>query len=150
LNKPGGISRDEAVKTASENVESLREHFVAAIPGEIIALETFVAGKTSVSAELLEAMLTRAGQLLTLSGTYGFDLLDTVVKRFCDLALGMVEKNLTQIAPVTVHLQAMRLVCPGAPDISEAEIDHVLAGLIRVHAHYGISSVSQDVDAQAV
>lgn len=140
LRKPGGIARDKALQAAKENVETLREEFVAAIPGEVAALETILAaGGRKVSAESLDAMLRRADQLLTLSGTYGFDRLDTVVKRFCDLASGMIEKHMEDLAPISVHLRAMRLVCPGAPDISQEEVDHMLESLVQLHAHYGIT-----------
>jgi len=140
LRKPGGISRDMALAAAGHNVERLREEFVGAIPGEIAALEELLAacGAGNVSPDILDAMLRRAGQILTLSGTYGYDPLDTVVKRFCDLAIGMIEKKIGDAAPVGVHLRAMRLVCPGAPELPPDEIADMLAGLSRVHAHYGV------------
>lgn len=140
LRKPGGVAREQALQAAAENVETLREEFVAAIPGEVAALEAILAaGKQKITAESLDAMLRRADQLLTLSGTYGFDRLDTVVKRFCDLASGMIDKHIEDLAPVSVHLRAMRLVCPGAPEISQAEVEHMLESLVRLHAHYGIT-----------
>jgi len=140
LRKPGGIAREQALQAATENVETLREEFVGAIPGEIAALEAILAaGGRKITAESLDAMLRRADQLLTLSGTYGFDRLDTVVKRFCDLASGMIDKHIEDLAPVSVHLRAMRLVCPGAAEVSETEVDHILTGLAQVHTHYGIT-----------
>jgi hypothetical protein len=140
LYAPGGVSREEALGAATQNVETLRTEFVAAIPLEIAALETILhaAGKTRISGDELDAMLRRAGQLLTLSGTFGFDLLDRVVKRFCDLAMGMKEKNIDKTAPVAVHLRAMRLVCPGGAELGEEEARHMLVSLEHVHAHLGI------------
>ncbi len=140
LYAPGGMSRDEALGAARQNVEALRGEFVNAIPLEIAALETLLheAGRKHVSKETLDIMLRRAGQLLTLSGTFGFDLLDEVVKRFCDLAMGMMEKDLDKTAPVAVHLRAMRLVCPGGVALSAEEAGHMLKSLENVHAHLGI------------
>jgi hypothetical protein len=140
LHRPGGLKRDEAIEAAGNNVESLREEFVDAIPGEIAALEEILetAGHKHISARSLEAMLERAAHLLTLAGTFGYGLLDQVVKRFCDLACGMIEKKIEDVAPVDVHLRAMRLVCPGRPELNAAETDHMLSGLAKVHAHYGI------------
>lgn len=145
LRKPGGIGRAEAIESAGKNVEMLREEFVAAIPGEVAALEMVLeaAGRKHLSAAQLDAMLRRAGQLLTLSGTFGYDLLDQVVKRFCDFAMGMIEKNLHEAAPIDVHLRTMRLVCPGGRELSEAEADHMLTQLAAVHAHYGITRMPQ-------
>jgi hypothetical protein len=142
LHKPGGIARDEAVAAAGSNVETLRGKFVKAIPREIAALEAIlnVAGRERISKDELDIMLRRAGELLTLSGTFGFARLDLVVKRFCDLALGMIDKDLDMVAPVSVHLRAMRLVCPGSTGISDVEADHMLKSLEGVHAHLGITS----------
>lgn len=151
LQKPGGIGRQEACEAAVQNVESLRDEFVGAIPGEIAALEMIVeaAGRKRMPASELDAMLRRAGQLLTLSGTYGYDLLDQVVKRFCDLASGMIDKNIEDVAPVNVHLRAMRLVCPGAPELPQEAADNMLTGLEAVHAHYGITRIQMDDDQLA-
>ena len=146
LRMPGGIAREEAVQAAGEAVETLREQYVNAIPGEIGALEAMAAagGRRSVSAPRLQEMLDRAGHLLTLSGTFGYDLLDEVVKRFCDLAAGMIEKDIGDVAPINVHLRAMRLVCPGSTPLDENQADHMLSGLEKVHAHYGIKRLQQD------
>ncbi len=140
LRKKGGVSRGLALKAASMNVENLREEFVGAIPGEIAALEAILTagGGQRITGPDLDAMLRRASQILTLSGTYGFDRLDTVVKRFCDLVIGMIENGIEEVAPVSVHLRAMRLVTPGAAEISETEAAHMLAGLASVRAHYAL------------
>jgi hypothetical protein len=140
LRRPGGVGREEAVEAAGKNVESLRDEYVSAIPDEIAALELILAaaGRKKIPVSELKSMLERAGHLLTLSGTFGFDLLDLVVKRFCDLASGMIEKEIEDVAPVSVHLRAMRLVCPGVAELPEGEADHMLSGLAKVHAHYGI------------
>jgi len=146
LHKPGGISRDDAVSAAKGNVETLRGRFVKAIPAEIAALEALLAAadRKHIGKDELEAMLGRAGQLLTLSGTFGFGQLDEVVKRFCDLAMGMIEKDLDQTEPVAVHLRAMRLVCPGGAAISQTEAAHMLESLERVHRYLGITRIDPD------
>jgi hypothetical protein len=146
MRRPGGIRRTQAIKSASQAVETLREVYVNSIPGEIGELEAIaVGGKGRLSAEDINAMLDRAGRLLTLSGTFGYELLDRVVKRFCDFAGAMVEKNIDDVAPIDVHLRAMRLVCPGAADLSEDEADNMLKGLEKVHKHYGIDGPKPEV-----
>jgi hypothetical protein len=151
LYAPGGVSRDDALSAARQNVETLRREFVGAIPLEIAALEAMldVAGKKYVTKDELDAMLLRAGQLLTLSGTFGFDLLDQVVKRFCDLAMGMIEKDIDKAAPVAVHLRAMRLVCPGSVQLNAEDADNMLKSLERVHAHLGIKRLDGSAPKQA-
>jgi hypothetical protein len=146
LRIPGGVAREEAVEAATQAVETLRDEYVNAIPGEIAALEAIItaSGRKRVASHELQAMLDRAGHLLTLSGTFGYDLLDEVVKRFCDLTTGMIEKDICDVAPVDVHLRAMRLVCPGGPELDEAQADHMLSGLELVHTHYGIKRLQQN------
>jgi hypothetical protein len=139
LYAPGGVSRDDALGTARQNVESLRRDFVKAIPAEIAALESMLdPDKQSITKDELEAMLRRAGQILTLSGTFGFGMLDLVVKRFCDLVLGMLDKNIDKVAPVAVHLRAMRLVCPGGLALNAMEAERMLKSLDDVQEHLGI------------
>jgi len=108
LDARGGMARDDAVSAAGQNVETLRSVFIKAIPREVAALEAMLnaTGRTTITKDELEAMLRRAGQILTLSGTYGFGMLDDVVKRFCDLAMGMIDKNIEQTAPVAVEKKA--------------------------------------------
>lgn len=141
LKKPGGVTREQALQDASGRVEKLRARFVEAVPKEITALEAMLAVYgPSVPAEGLEALLNRAGQILTLSGTFNLDTLDVVVKRFCDFAIAMLDQKIdAAAAPLHVHLRAMRLVSPGAPSISAGEIEHMMSGLARVHSHYGIA-----------
>lgn len=152
LRKPGGIARDEAISAATSNVESLRGRFIKAIPVEISALEGILraTGRENISKDELDAMLQRAGRLLTLSGTFGFALLDDVVKRFCDLAVGMIEKDIESTAPVAVHLRAMRLVCPGGIGMTEADANSMLTNLERVHAHLGITRLDTGETPQPV
>jgi hypothetical protein len=136
----GGIARNEAIASASKQVETLREKFVGAIPEEIAGLEQIAAAghSESISVGQIEAMLARAGHLLTLSGAFGFARLDQVVMRVCDLALGMVEKQITSVAPIDIHLRAIRLVRPGVRPLEQGEVESVLSSLVKIHAHYGI------------
>lgn len=149
LRMTGGVSREAAMAAAGQNVESLRESFVAAIPDEIAALEEILhqSGRQHIDKQTLDAMLCRADQMLTLSGTFGFDQLDEVIKRFCDLAIGMMEKDIDKLAPVEVHLHAMRLVCPGGAEVGKEEASHMLKSLERVHAHLGIKRLDGSTPA---
>ncbi|MGA7713575.1 MAG: hypothetical protein WCA81_16875 [Rhizomicrobium sp.] len=137
LKRPGGIGREQALADADVNVESLRSEYVKAVPGEIEALETVIAGVESgeISAGEIQKLLDYADRLLVLSGTFGYPLLDAVVKSFCDLGMAMVEEKITSVAGLNVHLRAMRLVCPDAAAIDEAEGQNVLNELAKIHAH---------------
>ena len=93
------------------------------------------AGKQISRFQLLD-ILSQVDPLLTLSGTFGSETLDAVVKRFCDLCAGMVEKGITDSAPLIVHLRAMRLVFK--TELSQEQNGEILNELSLIHAHYGI------------
>ena len=143
LRKPGGISRDEAVEEAQKLIEELREDCEKAVPVEITRLEQMVAATgPQITARQIAEIIDQVDPLLTLSGTFGSETLDAVVKRFCDLCVGMLEKDITTTAPLDVHLRAMRLVFK--TELSEAENAAVLGELSRIHTHYGIVSHVDD------
>lgn len=137
LHLPGGVTRNEAVEEAQRLIEELRVECEKAIPGEMTMLEDLVAlfGSTISDAQLA-MILDAVDPLLTLTGTFGTPALDSVVKRFCDLCAGMRERGITTVAPILVHLRAMRLVWNS--QMSEAEASEILAELQRIHDHYKI------------
>lgn len=143
LHTPGGITREEAVHEAQQLIEELREECERAVPVEITRLEemVFKAGANISRFQLLD-ILSQVDPLLTLSGTFGSETLDAVVKRFCDLCAGMVEKNISDTAPLIVHVRAMRLVFK--TELSETDGGAILEELSRIHAHYGIQSHADD------
>jgi hypothetical protein len=137
LSRPGGISRDKAVAEAGKRVETLRNPCEEAIAADIACLEKIVAeAGAEIGVRGLEQALDVAGQLLTLSGTFGFPLLDAVAERFCDLCSGMQERALTATAPLKVHISAMRLVWKSGLDAAQAAL--ILDELSRIHAYYGL------------
>jgi len=147
LHTPGGISRDEAIQEAQTLIEELREDCEKAVPVEITRLEALVASAGNhITAAQLSEILDQVDPLLTLSGTFGSETLDAVVKKFCDLAFGMREKDITTTAPLEVHLSAMRLVYRS--ELAEDDAAEILAELSRVHTHYGI--VHKDIDPPEV
>ena len=136
LHARGGIARDDAVSAAGQNVETLRSVFIKAIPREVAALEAMLnaTGRTTITKDELEAMLRRAGQILTLSGTFGFSMLDDVVKRFCDLAMGMIDKNIEHLARIADRhyiIERGKAVWSGTSEelIAEPDLQHRYLGV---------------------
>jgi hypothetical protein len=143
LHTPGGVTREEAVHEAQQLIEELREDCERAVPVEITRLDEMVgkAGSKISRFQLLD-ILSQVDPLLTLAGTFGSETLDAVVKRFCDLVAGMIEKDLTDTAPLNVHLRAMRLVYK--TELADADSEAILEELSRIHKHYGIVSHVDD------
>jgi hypothetical protein len=138
LHRPGGIDKEQAVAVALEQVESLRDEYVRAIPSQIEALDAILAGAGTdgISASKIQELLNCAERLLVLSGTFGYPLLDAVVKSFCDLGVRMIKKDITSVEPLKVHLRAMWLVCPDTSNVDDAEARNVLNELSKIHAHF--------------
>ena len=140
LGVAGGISREEAVKASICNVERLRNGYVEAIPGELGRLEEIAGPPGKVLTESdLNALLARAGRLLTLAGTFGYEALDNAVKSLCSLCASMIENRNTDSAPVHVHIRAMHLLAPGGAAYAKPDMVAILlAQLARIHAFLGV------------
>lgn len=139
LSMPGGVSREEAVHEAQSLIEELREDCEKAVPVEITRMEQLVASAGGhISEAELGDILDQVDPLLTLSGTFGSETLDAVVKKFCDLVFGMKDKGISTTAPLRVHLSAMRLVFKA--DLGDDDAVAILAELSRIHDHYGINA----------
>jgi len=143
LSLPGGVTRERAVQEAGKRVETLRAPYEEAIAVEIAKLEKIVAAAgPEIAARQLAQLLDGAGRLLTLTGTFGFALLDAVSKSLCDLCVGMLEKSIAATAPLEVHLNAMRLAWK--MELSETEAEEMLGELARIHVHYGFEPHKPD------
>jgi hypothetical protein len=148
--RPGGVTRDQAIANAAEAMEEMREECTGAIETAIAALEAILyAARGRLSEEQMKDILRHADRVVTLAGTFGYGLLDTAVRSLCDVTDGMLPAQACDVAPIAVHVQAMRLMAPGSAKLSEAEAGHVLGELSKVRAHLGIVS-SADAACSAV
>jgi hypothetical protein len=138
LRRPGGIHKEQAVTAAMEHIESLRDEYTKVIPSEIEALETIIAGTgpDGISAGEVLKLLNGAERLLVLSGTFGYPRLEAVVKSFCDFGIEMVERRITDVESLKVHLRAMWLFRTEASKVSEADAKNVLNELSKIHTHF--------------
>ena len=129
----GGVSREDAVAAAVQNVQAISGEGDAVMIASIQSLEEIITeagGRLNASA--LDAILVHADQVITLAGTFGYDRLDRAARSLCDTIECLQSAGLSDIAPVAVHLDAMRLFSPGksAPPGDAAE--GILAELARV------------------
>ena len=135
--RPGGMTRDDAVAAAVHNVQSISAEGDAVMVASIQALEKIVAscgGK--MDAATLQVVLTHADQIITLSGTFGYDTLDRATRSLCDTVESLIAAKADALAPVAVHVDAMRLFQPGKAGPQGEAAEAILAELARVQAHY--------------
>ena len=147
--RAGGISRDDAVAGAMQQMESSRGESDDVIETTIAALEaiglTARRKRLCSRAQLLE-ILQHGDQLVTLAGMFAYGPLGIASRSLCDMADGMMHAGSHDIAPILVHMQAIRMMAPRSAKLAPEEVDKVLAELARVLAHFNFSPISDDAD----
>jgi hypothetical protein len=149
VKRAGGISRDEAVEGAMQQMESLRGESDDVIESTIAALEAI--GRAALkmrrcSRDQMLEILQHGDQMVTLAGTFGYGTLGIASRSLCDMADGMMHAGSDDIAPILVHVQAIRMMSPRSAALAPKEADKVLAELTRVLTHFHFSPISDAVD----
>jgi chemotaxis protein histidine kinase CheA len=136
--RSGGITRDLAVEEAAKSVQNLLGVGLETIETSTRTIETIAyAAKDGKLCEAdLKAILRDADHIVTMAATFGFSTLEEIGKCLCDVVDGLISRGLDHAAPVVVHVQAMRLAAPKAPELGEKETVQVLAELARVRDFY--------------
>jgi hypothetical protein len=133
----GGITREDAVTAATQNVQSISAEGDTVMAAAIQEIEKIITGSGGrLDAPAMSQILVHADQVITLSGTFGYDYLDRASRSLCDTIECLMAANSSELAPVAVHADAMRLFAPGKDSPQGAAAEGVLAELARVHAHY--------------
>ena len=92
---PGGITRENAVEAAQENLRAISGEGDATIETAITALEAIVgqAAAGRLTPELLRAVLNEADQVVNMAGTFGYAAL-----AYASLATGLGKLEINQEA----------------------------------------------------
>lgn len=145
----GGVTREEAIKGALDQMESMRGDADLMIEKSIATLEQIAAAPQDggfFSPGQMSAMLARCDQIVTLAGTFGYRALDAATCCLCDLLEGLRQSGLKDIASIRVHVRTMRLLAPGAPPLAAGHQNKVLAELTKILAHHGFARASDMAD----
>jgi hypothetical protein len=133
----GGTTREDAVAGAIANLQTISAEGDFVMNGSIQSIEKLVKGSGGkLETAALNELLVHADQVITLAGTFGYDYLDRAARSMCDTIDCLQTQNSSDLAPIAVHADAMRLFAPkkGGPTGDAAEA--VLAELARVLAYY--------------
>lgn len=147
--RPGGIPRDIAIEGAVAAIQELRGESDKMIMLLIGAIEELIgcSKKGQMSEHDMIQVLKYADQIVTLSGTFGYQFLDVAVKSLCDVTDGLVRSNLRDVAPIAVHIQSMRLLAPGVNSLTPEQAGKVLTELAKILTHYKFGSLAVADDA---
>jgi hypothetical protein len=147
--RPGGISREHALEHATQNIQDMRAVGIDAIESSMKRIESVVYGikdNRLQKREMIE-VLREADCVVTIAATFGLASLENVSKCLCDLADGLLARDLPDAAPILVHVQALRLTMPGSDPVGEEEMARIVEQLARVRSHYKIVPLSTPVQA---
>lgn len=148
--RSGGVTRDKAVEEALKSIDNLRDHAIATIDSATQDIQAIVysAKDGTIAADDMQKILRGADSIVTMAATFGMSALENIGKSLCDVTAGLIAGDMGDMAPIAVHVQAIRLAAPNKPEIAEAEAARVLGELGKVRAHYGFASLAQDVPAE--
>jgi hypothetical protein len=140
----GGLTRENAIEAALENVGAISGEGNQTIEASISALEALVAqGRAGLAPEKLREILAQADQIVTLAGTFGYTALDSATRGLCDVADGLLQAGIGDLAPVAVHVRAVRLFSPFSNPPSAEESSRILGELAKVSDHYGFAALGK-------
>ena len=138
VEEPGGVERDDALNAAGGSLEALREESINGIEAAFKEIETLARSSLEgdVSTEDLQSVLQLTDRIITLAGTYGFDLLATVARSLGDLANLLMELPKRSAGAILVHIHAAQLFSPRAEAPTAAKARELLAELRKVNEHF--------------
>lgn len=148
--RPGGIARDIAVEEAGKSIDSLRGHAVNTIEKATADIEAILqtAKGGRLTPDGMRSVLHGADNIVTMAATFSMATLVSIGKSLCDIADGLLSHDITDVAPVAVHVQAIRLAAPGRPELGAEAANHILAELTKVRTHYGFASLAVETPAE--
>jgi hypothetical protein len=136
--RPGGLSRQQAIEAAQENLEALRGQSTDILEGLIADLENVIDAKAQPVAEKMQQITELGDRIANVAGTYHLSLLAEASKRLCDLAIAMAERNVLFEDALAVHMRALKLFSPHNPPMQEAAARMVLQELYKVFKYFNI------------
>jgi hypothetical protein len=130
----GGVSREEALRSAAMAVEAVREPTIAEIDAQLAKIyllsETLRAGRDD---QALGDMYIASNRIIGLGGIFGFDELGKAAYSLCELVSRFQANDRVDWPLIAVHVDGLKLL--RNPDEHPAEQRRdVLEGLNRVAA----------------
>ena len=144
LNRPGGVTRDQALEGAMTHLQEISGESDAIIDTAIAAIEA-IAGEARMNRltpEQMRAILEQADQIVTLAGTFGYTVLDSAARALCDITDGLLREGKGDAAPIHVHVRALRLFSPSGVKPGHDESARVLAELDKIMVFYNFQPIA--------
>ena len=129
--RAGGVSRDDAVRQAAEEIEAQGEEASNEIDAHLAAIAAILAGVSDghIAGEPLRALTQRADVIVTIAGTFGLANLEEAAKSLCHVVAQAEELSALRIEPIRAHVDAMRLFAHAR--LADADAETLLAQLAK-------------------
>jgi hypothetical protein len=130
---PGGKTIDEAVRSAEQRIESVRDKCVAALAAKAERLAEIAAGDRGAGADAtLEGLYNTSNAIFGVACVYDLDALSEAACSLCDLIHGFRSGEAVNWQAIDVHVDGIRLLAMGYTD----GVESIMAGLRRVRARF--------------
>lgn len=123
------IDRDTAVARAEQQVESLREDYIADLARKVELIEQLAGTGPQIAEDALNELAVLSPVIFNLAGAFGYPLLQQIAASLYDMLVVTAGMDLSCKALVLVHARAAKLAAPGMPEISEEEAENLLREL---------------------
>jgi hypothetical protein len=122
--RPGGVSRDDALRQAAEEVEAQGDEAANEINAQLVAITAILAAATDghIAGEPLKTLTARADTIVTIAGTFGLKSLEEAAKSLCHVVAQAEQLPALRIEPIRAHVDAMRLFAHARLTDKDAEV----------------------------
>jgi len=138
VTRPGGIRRDEAIAEANRRVEAMRGPSMEVVHTLIETLDGVFGDAALATSRRLAEMRRIAGQIITLSETFGLAHLAEATKRLCDLTSALLDREKDNREVLKIHVRAVRMFSPKQNSLAEDASRAVLDELTLLLRHLGV------------
>ena len=106
---PGGVTLAEALKRADQNIETVRDDYLAVLDELIGRIERLSAGSTP-QPKVVDELYTCSNEVLAMAGVFGLGELGEAAYSFCELLDRLRRTGAWSPQSVVVHINTMKLL----------------------------------------
>jgi hypothetical protein len=132
------LMANTAIGRAETGLAAIRGQCLAQLDELLASLVALPAQAPDVRVRLKQAYHV-SRRIIGLGHVAGFPQVDMAALNLCDVADGLITRNLCEWPPIEAHIDAMRLLRHA--DIPEAAIAMLLSSLHELRARFGCASI---------
>lgn len=137
LTRPGGMTREEALAGAAEQLEECRPEAAMMAAEALAEIESIIANASSgeLSRDQVYAVLQHTERLSSIAATFDWKPMARVTSSLGELGMSFLDAPQRPAHPIAVHVRAARWAADNMA-LSEEQAAPVLDGLLKVVARF--------------